>query len=315
MMPPTTERGVLAQGPSLEIAEPFPAEVPVGSEVSVQVRAAHAAGSELRGGRINVLASEEIIAAQLLIGFRDGINETVAFTLKAPNRVGEFTWTVQFPSQDINGVRYEESTLPGAFRTTPMQTSLAVWDVPSPVLIEACFAIKVGAKSSGACELKAARVEVTDEDGGKAGDGAFGDTPWPGTAALYWGEISLTAPRKEGAYSWRVAFAAEELSLPHAAASTTFGFAVVKHPEHRLTVKVMESEGAAPIANVQLGVGPYRAATDEAGEASVPVPKGRYRIDLWHPEFEFVSRELEVTADFAVEIELTRMPKERSVWD
>lgn len=183
------------------------------------------------------------------------------------------------------------------------------------MLVSKRFTIKVGAKSSGACELKAARVEVRDESGEKVAEGAFGDAPLPQTDALFWTELALTAPAQAGTYSWRAAFLAGELKLPHDAASTTFGFTTVQRPEHRLMVKVIESEVAAPIANVQLGVGPYRAATDGAGTADVHVAAGRYRLDLWHAEFEFVSQDVEVGKDTAVQVELTRLPKERTPWD
>jgi hypothetical protein len=312
---PAPSESVSAERLSLALVGPVSEEVPVCSGISFKVKASCAAGSDLRGGRINLLAQEEVVATLSLIDFHDGVNETGAFMLAAPDTVGAFTWNVHFLDQEIGGVRYEDASLPIQIRTKPLQASLAVWDIPSSVLIGERFTIKVGAKSSGACQLKGAHVEVRDESGEKVGEGAFGDTPLPQTDALFWTEISLTAPSRAGTHSWRAAFVANELKLPHEAASTTFGFSTVKRPEHRLMVKVVENDVATPIANVQLGVGPYRAATDDAGAADVHVAAGRYQLDLWHAEFEFVSQEVEVSQDTAVQVELTRLPKERTPWD
>lgn len=300
---------------TLALLQPLPSEVPVGSDVPLQVRVSCAAASDLRGGVINVVAAEEILASRELILYRDGGNETAEATVKAPDRLGAFDFVLVFPRQEIAGIAYEESSLALSVATKPHETSLAVWDIPSPVPVGDRFSIKVGAKSSGACDLKGAQVEVLDQAGGKIARGTFGDAPWPGTSALYWAEIELTAPPSEGLHSWSVAFAAGKLTLPHLAASTAFGLATVKPPEHRLTVKVVESELAAPIGDVQLGLGPYRAATDDAGLATIEAAPGRYQLDVWQAEFEFSTMDVEIADDTIVQVELTRLPKERSVWD
>ncbi len=62
-------------------------------------------------------------------------------------------------------------------RTMPQATSLAVWANPSPVMMGHTFTIMVGAKSSGACELQAAQVEIQDETGARIAVGTLGETP------------------------------------------------------------------------------------------------------------------------------------------
>ena len=222
---------------SLELVQPVPAQVPVGADVVLKVRASDAGGSDLRGGFVNVMAADGDVTARALTEYRDGCNETDGLSVKAPERLGAFTWRVKFPRQEIDRVAYEESLLPVSFETVPHQTSLAVWAVPSPVRIGERFRIKVGAKSSGACELTGAKVEILNGAGAKVGHGMLGDSPWPGTDALYWAEIDLQAPLEDGTTSWSVTFAALEPKLPHVGASTKFSFAVVKPPEHRLTVQ------------------------------------------------------------------------------
>jgi hypothetical protein len=308
--PPALAPAVL----SLELAEPVPLQVPVGADVVLQVRVSGAV-SDLSGGRIEVVAGDEIVATAVLIAFRDNFNETAAFAVRAPVRVEAFSWTIGFPPQEIGGIAYEGSALRIASQTTPHRTSLAVWSVPSPVRVADRFAVTVGAKSSGACALSGARIEIHDETGADLGQGILGDTPWPGTDALYWTEIALAGPSREGQLCWSVAFAATDLELPHLGSSAQFSFTAVKPPEHRVAVAVTESEAASPVEASEIALGPYRAATDKTGMAHIEVPGGTYDLAAWKSGFEPASRTVEVAADISVQLELIRRPKELTAWD
>jgi len=299
---------------SLELAEPVPPQVPVGADVVLQVRVSGAA-CDLSGGRIEVVAGEEIVATAELMAFGDNFNETAAFTVTAPVGVEAFNWTIRFPPQEIDGIAYEGSALPVSSRTRPHQTSLAVWSVPSPVRMADRFAVTVGAKSSGACALSGAKIEIGDETGAPVGQGIFGDTPWPGTDALYWTQIALAGPSREGLQCWGVAFAAADLELPHLGSSAQFSFTAVRPPEHRVAVAITESNVATPVEETQIALGPYRAATDKAGMAHIEVPGGTYDLAVWKSGFEPASRTVEIAADVSVQLELIRRPKELTAWD
>jgi hypothetical protein len=298
----------------LEIIPPVPPEVPVATSIGFKVRVWCADGSDLRGGHIDIMASEQVVATPALIEHRDGFNETAAIAIRSPDHLGAYGLTVVFPRQAIGEAACEESTLPIAFRTRPHTTSLAVWAVSSPVPIGGNFSVTVGAKSSGGCELKGARVEISDETGATVGHGTLGATPWPGTSGLYWAQIGLAAPRREGTFSWRAAFPVQELKLPHDASFATFGFTAARTPEHRLTVKVTESEGAA-LADVQVTLGPYRAATDAAGVASLEIPAGQFGLAVWKSGFEGAPKTVEIAGDVALQVEMTRIPQEPEVWE
>ena len=99
---------------------------------------------------------------------------------------------------------------------TPQQprheTSLAVWDSGRDCRGDR-FAVKVGAKSSAGCTLAGRRIEVFDGNAVVA-SGRFGDTPWPGTSALFWTEVELRAPATPGAVTLTVRFDAAELDEP-----------------------------------------------------------------------------------------------------
>lgn len=308
------DAGARARQVTLEIIPPVPPEVPVGTSVSFKVRASCADGSDLRGGHLDIMAAEQVVATPALIEHHDGFNETAAIAIRSPDQVGAYGLTVVFPRQAVGGLLCEERALPISFRTRPHTTSLAVWAVPSPVPIGGKFSVTVGAKSSGACELNGAEVEIADAAGATIGHGTLGATPWPGTSGLYWTEIRLTAPPSEGTFSWRAAFPARELKLPHDASSATFGFAAVRPSEHRLTVKVTESDGAA-LADVQVALGPYRAATDAAGLARLEIPAGQFGLAVWKTGFEGAPITVEIAGDVALQVEMRRVPQEPAVWE
>jgi hypothetical protein len=300
---------------SLALITPLPAKVPVGCALGLKVRASSPSGSDLGGGRIELVAADAVLAGGTLAELRGGGNETAELAVTAPDRLGAFSWRLVFPRQEIGGIAYAESTLPLAFRTRPHQTSLAVWDIPSPVPVGSRFRIKVGAKSSGECTLAGAAIDIRDAGGTRLGQGTLGEAPLPGTSALYFAEIELAAPVQEGTASWTAVFAADDAKLPHLGASATFGVMAVRPPAHRLTVTVVEAESHAPIENVQIGFGPYRAATDAAGRAELATAAGTYELSVRKPEFEAAPLTLDIDEDKSVEVALTPLPKERTAWD
>jgi hypothetical protein len=311
---PPRETGARVHRVILDIVPPIPAEVPVATAVSFKVRAS-CADLDLRGGNVEIVASEHVVATPALVEHRDGCNETAAIAIRSPVEVGDYGLTVVFPRQEIGGEIFEESLLPIALRTRPHRTSLAVWAVPSPVRTGSRFSVTVGVKSAGGCELKGAGVEVSDDTGAVVGHGTLGDTPWQGTSGLYWAEIEVTAPPREGTYCWGAAFPTEGLEPAHDDSEASFGFAAVGPPAHKMTVKVTESEGAAPIADVQVALGPYRAATDVAGVANLEIPAGHFDLAIWKSGFEYAPTNLEIAGDLSLQVEMKRLPQEPTVWD
>jgi hypothetical protein len=297
----------------LEVVPPMPAELPVGTSVSFKVRVSGTA-ADLRGARVEVVASEYLVATPALAEHGDGFTETAAIAVRAPATLGTYALVIVFPRQQIGGDVFEACELPIAFATVPHKTSVAVWGVPSPVEAGGKLAVTVGIKSAGGCELRGAAVDVTDEAGTALGRARLGDTPWPGTG-LYWAEIALVAPARTGTHSWRAAFPAQEARLAHDASSAAFSFAVVPPPEHRLTVQVTEAEGTAPLAGVELALGPYRAATDAMGTARLDVPAGRFSLAVWKSGYEGAPTDVEVAGDLALQVEMKRVPQEPAIWD
>jgi hypothetical protein len=311
------------------IAVDGPAEVAVGAEFVLAVVVSCPAGCNLSNVRLEVTAPANAAAAAPHAdaafspaspacggGSGRGTQEVAELAtarriaLKAPSRAGEHVWRLSCAAHESDGWHHGASLLRVPIRIRPLETSLAVWAIPSPVVTGRPFAIKVGAKSAAGCNLTGAHIAVCDAAGVVLARGALGDTPWPGTSGLYWTELTLIAPAAAGMFSWSVKFAAADLSLAHQGSSSRFSIAIVDPPEHKLTVKVVEQDAASPVANAQVRLGAYRAATGGSGLAELLVPKGSYDLDVWKPGYEAPKTTVTIDADLAVEVVIAPMREE-----
>jgi hypothetical protein len=295
---------------AIELSEAVPGEVAVGADIVLRPKVSCSAGCDLRGLPVKVDGPDGLMVAGALTTFEVPVNESEGIAVKTPLRVGEHTWTIVFEPQENGDIGHAGCSLPVTVKAIAHGTSLAVWDIPSPVVMGTRFTIKVGAKSAANCGLSDAGIEVCDGSGAVAASGRLGETPWPGTSALYWAAVELTAPGNEGLSAWSVRFAAADLALPHDGSVAEFRVAIVRPPEHRLTVKVIEKDSRAPIEDVQVRLGAYRAATDPSGMAEVMMPKGVHELHVWKAGYEAPSRPLDVNGEISVEVEASIIPEE-----
>ena len=197
----------------------------------------------------------------------------------------------------------EPSRRQGPRRRSPtLPTSAAVWDVPSPVAIRSRFRVKVGISCSASCRLTGRLVDVRDETGTTIGEGRLGEQPWPGTRALYWAELELTAPATDGLTVWVLTFPAAGMAAAHADASMPFSFKTDRPPAHRVTITVTAAETGAPIAGADVGVGVYRTATDADGLTRCEVPAGAYPLTVWSDGYGAPPTTVDVTRDVTVAV-------------
>jgi hypothetical protein len=301
--------GIRAHATTIEVIEPVPPEVAAGADIVLKVKVSCAAGCDLAGVPVKVTAADGAVVGS---GLRAGAeqDETTDITLQAPRRTGQHVWNVVFGPHEVAGIRHDEVSLPVRTGIIPHATSLAVWSIPSPVVMGERFEIEVGAKSSAGIALTAGNVEVRDESGVVVARGCLGETPYPGTTALHWTSIELAAPAREGMCAWSVGFEPKEPDLPHEGASTAFSVSVVRPPEHRLTIKVIEKDTSAPVADAQVRLGAYRAATDPSGLAEVDMPKGVYDLNVWKVGYEAPARTVELNENVFVEVEVLSVPEE-----
>jgi hypothetical protein len=298
----------------LKLDQPVPESVPVASDIRLKAEVICPSGCDLQGGVVHVLAGEEILATNTLVAISGAParSETEEFSVKAPRKVGSFSWRLVFPGQEIGGKLHGPVSLPISFATKALAASLAVWDVPSPVTIGRPFKVKVGVKSSGASALKGAAVELLDDTGEIKGAGRLGDSPWAGTSALYWTEIEVSAPGKEGPTCWSARFADTECDLPHDQGQAEFSFVAVRPPDHKLTILIVDQETAAPIENAHVRLGYFRAVTSTSGLAEVSVPDGHYELKAWMTAHELspATMQVDVAEDMTLRLEAVPVPEE-----
>jgi hypothetical protein len=281
-----------------------PESVDAGSAFLVSVAPTWPKGVASAGARYALRAGERVLETGALSeAAEDG---SVALPLHAPEEVGEHRLMLLVRSEKPEA----EGALPFTLRCVPHATSLAVWDVPSPVVCGAAFEITAGAKCTSACALDGKVIEIRDEDGALMGSGALGDTPAPGTTALVFTTIALEAPQRLAQHSWTASLAPSELKLPHGHATSRFSFMTVAEPEHSVSVKVVNKETKEPIAGAQVRLGVYRAETDEAGAAEIRVPKGTFELAVMRPGYRMPERKIEVAKDVRVRISAEKLPPE-----
>jgi hypothetical protein len=173
-------------------------------------------------------------------------------------------------------------------------TSLAVWDVPMPVVAGEPFAIKVGAKGASG------RVAVIDSAGAVVASGALGDAAWPGTEALHWTALDVPAPRTDAA----------RYTVRCEGAETWFSVAVAVKPECTLTVQVTERDSKEALGGVEIRLGPFHARTDKAGRAELRVGKGDYRLQLWKTAHIAQPTPIAIAGDTSVALTMVNVPEE-----
>ncbi len=187
------------------------------------------------------------------------------------------------------------------------ELTLAVWDLPSPVVTGRPLALKVGAKCSHDCDLTGAPVEIRNDAEAVVGSGTLGPTPWAGTSALYWTGVELTGPDPAGPACLTASIAAVEGRL-HPIASSTFRFVVVNPPEHVVTLRVTNRETGTGVVGAEVRCGPFRAATDEEGVASIELPSGAFEVTAWKAGYDAASTSVNVAGRVSVELALDVEP-------
>ncbi|MBX9845608.1 MAG: hypothetical protein K2Z80_27770 [Xanthobacteraceae bacterium] len=184
--------------------------------------------------------------------------------------------------------------------------SLAVWDVPVPVVAGEKFAIKVGAKASSGRALTGARVEVSDANGVVVASGALGGAPLAGTEALYWAALEVPAPRDRETADYTARL--ESASLD--AVPTRFSVAVAARPAYTLTVTVTERDTKEALDGVEIRVGPFHARTDKAGRAELRVSRGDFQLQLWRTAHIAEPQPVRVGRDDSLELTMVHVPEE-----
>ena len=175
-------------------------------------------------------------------------------------------------------------------------TSLAVWDVPMPVVAGGTFSIKIGATAK-----TGTKVEVVDASGVVVAAGTLGDKPLAGTDTLLWTTLDVPAPAKAETADYIVRAGD---------ASSRFSVVAAAKPEHTLTVQIKERDTSEALAGVEIRLGAFHARTDKSGRAEVRVCKGQYQLQLWRNGHIAAPQPIEINGDASVELTMLHVPEE-----
>jgi len=299
-----------AHATNMHMIQPVPTKVAAGTDIGLKIGLSCPHACDLRGSIVRIVTQDATVVKEIeLVTFDETVNETGELVVQAPIEPGEYTWTAVFPAQERKGILHKESSALFSFIVKPHGTSIAVWDVPSPIAFGDKFKIKIGVKCSAGCKLADNRIEIYDHEGQKAGTATLSDVPWPKTSALHWAEVELDAPGIEGYYAWTAKFPKADLELPHKEALYTFGFKTGKPAEHVVTVEVIDKDTKTPIKDARVFLHPYRDYTDECGVAKLEVPKGEYKLYV-SKDHDYVTfqTEVEITDDATIKAELLFFP-------
>jgi hypothetical protein len=238
-----------------------------------------------------------------------GLHGSVVLALRAPGETGEHHLTISVTCEDRAGGNTAEGALPFALTTVPHETSIAVWDVPSPIVRGAAFEIKAGAKCSVSCALAGTVIEIRDETGTLIGSGVLGGATMSETSALHVTTIALNAPGTCALHSWVATCAPCTLPLPHRGTTSRFSFVTVAEPEHAVSLTIVNRETRAPIEGAHVSLGVHRGVTDRMGTARLFVPKGAFPVIVTSAGYGAPERTINVAKDMRLQIAAEKLPE------
>ena len=285
--------------------EVSPGEVDAGADMTLKGKVSCSPAGDLRGTTLLIKDHDGALAESIELTEFDGeTNETSEFVVKAPVTPGAHTWLAVCQAHAKAGMSHEDTSAPFSFTVKPHSTRVVVWDAPSAIECGENFSVKLGIKCSSECRPDGWSIEVHDHDGTLQATATLGDDPWPGTAALYYTEVDLSAPDKKGLYPWEAKAPASGLGIPHAECIARFGVRVVPRPECLLTVVAIDADSQAPVKGARVVVHPYKAFTDERGVAEVRIPEGEYRLFVSGKGYFPFRSDGEVKTDVTIRAEL-----------
>jgi hypothetical protein len=188
----------------------------------------------------------------------------------------------------------------------PHPTSLAVWDVTSPVPASGRLKLKTGAKCLASCSLAGHRLEILNEQGKLVGDGQLRDDVLAGMTALYWTEVELPAPDLTGVSTWSVVLKVNDCQVPHGEARASFSFRADPPSEHHVTIELRGQDSQAPLADAEVRLGQYLSISSVLGLAVFHLPTGSYELSIRKDGYEVEPTILAIAKDMVESIEATR---------
>ncbi len=291
------------------ISEASGAEIDAGSDVTFKVWVSCSGECDLRGHTVRLATHDDSLTRELEITEFDGIdNETAECVVRAPLEPGVYAWRVIFPEQGRGGIAHAEDAEPFPFVVKPHRISLAVWDLPSPVVVATPLRFRVGATCVAHCSLVGKEVEVLDAEGAPVGRATLGSEPLPGAAALYWADVTVEAPQAEGLHKWSARMSAPDLAYEHDEAVYPFVFRTIGPPDHVVTVEVVDLQDGGPVEQADVLMHPYRARTGAGGEVRLEVCRGEYVLRVTKGNIGAYETTVVVEGDMSIQVKVLDIP-------
>jgi hypothetical protein len=76
-----------------------------------------------------------------------------------------------------------------------------------------------------------------------------------------------------------------------------------------------EIAAAAPLADVQVALGPWRAATDLGGMVCLKVLARQFTLPVWKCGFEAAPQSVAIAGDVSLRVEIERLAQDPTVWN
>jgi hypothetical protein len=209
-------------------------------------------------------------------------------------------------AEGLEEARESESSPASSVVAKKHGTSMAVWNVPTPIEYGARFNPRIGVRCDDGCVLSGATVEVLDDTGKKVATGTLSPDPWGGTSDLYWAEVELRAPVDGGYHGWSARFPQTTVaSFQHDEASQAFGLSTTKPPECTVTVGVTDEDTREPVDSAYVRLGLHSGYTDESGLVKVALPKDSYEFVVWKTKHKMHRTTVVIAKDEDLRVELT----------
>jgi len=293
----------------IDFYEPFAAELKVGMPVNLKVKVGCECGCDLRGCLVRLSGPRGVIVTAELLSSEGGFSETEELIITAPEQVGKYEWEVFFPECETPSGLHRESRAVLSFQTVPHEISTTIWDIPTAPSSGERVSVKVGVCCASSCRLSGGHVEIYDEGNHKISEGQLEESPWSGSKALFWAELSLVVPEAQGVYSKKVRIVVSETKFQHEEKQTDLSYRVGPAFKHVATVRVLHVGSEGPIPNVEVRCGFYKGITNESGVAKISLPGGTFEITTRKDGFKSNPFTIVVSGDLDVNIPVTRVQK------
>ncbi len=290
--------------------EVSPEEVDAGAELTLDIEVSRSDGAGPAETRLLIRDHDGELAASVELAELDGeTGRSGAFVVAAPLEPGTHAWSAAAAAPG-------STPAPFSFTVRAHETRVLVWDAPPSVECGETFRVKLGARCARRCRPVGWTLEVRDHEQNTLATVRLEDQVWPHTDALYYADVKLRAPDREGLYRWEARATARGLDASHAASVAALNLRVMATPECVLTVEAVDAETQAPVKGAQVVVHPYRAFTDARGVAAVKVVEGEYRVFVSGKGHVPFRSHCMVNADMTIRapLVLDREPSDAEIW-